>query len=479
MKKILNLDPKEVFYWFDEISKIPRESGNEKEISDFLVKFAKDRKLEFYQDEALNVIIKKTATEGYEKSKGVIIQGHIDMVCVKTDESTHDFKKDPINLVIDGDILKAKDTSLGGDDGIAIAYGLAILDSKTIKHPAIELLATTNEETGMDGAAALTASNLSGKILLNIDSEEEGIFLVSCAGGATLIVDFKLEKENSKNNGLKIQVSGLKGGHSGQEIFKQRGNAIKLLGRVLYEIKSKFAYNLVEIKGGTKHNVIPQKSEAIITSCHIDEIKDIVKKIEKEIQHEYLKEESDLKISILQIDEIQEEYTQEVTNKIVDFIMIVPDGVQYMSKDIENLVQTSLNNGVLEEKDGKLLLTIALRSSIKSSLYEFINKINALGTLMNVSIRKTNEYPAWEYEEDSKVRECAMGTYKELRGKDAVISAIHAGLECGLLKKILPNVDMISYGPNLYDVHSVNEKISIKSVKNVWEFTIKLLENLK
>lgn len=479
MNKNLNLNPQEVFYWFEEISKIPRESGNEKEISDFLVKFAKERNLEFYQDEAFNVIIKKAGTEGYENSKGIILQGHIDMVCVKEDDSNHDFTKDPIQLVLDGEFLRAKDTSLGADDGIAIAYGLAILDSNKIKHPPIELLATTNEETGMDGAAALKGDNISGEILLNIDSEVEGEFLVSCAGGANLFAEFDLSKEKNKDKGLKIEVLGLKSGHSGQEIIKQRGNAIKILGRILYEIKRKYVFKLAEIEGGTKHNVIPQKAKGVITSCHIDEIKEIVVDMSNKIKLEYFKEEPNLLIKISDIDNIEYEYSEITTNTIIDFLMIVPDGVQYMSKDIEGLVQTSLNNAVIREIDNKVSLNISIRSAMKSSLYEFINKIEALGRVLNVKILKTTEYPAWEFEKDSKVREIAIKTYRELNGKDPVISAVHAGLECGLLKEILPNADMISFGPDLYDVHSTGEKIRIKSVENVWNFTIKLLENLK
>lgn len=475
----LNLNPERVFYWFQEISKIPRESGNEKGISDFLVEFAKERGLENFQDEAYNVIIKKPGTTGYEKSKGVIIQGHIDMVCVKEEGSPHNFEKDPIELVVDGEFLKAKDTSLGADDGIAIAYGLAILEADNISHPPIDLLATTNEETGMDGAAALKSDHLSGEILLNIDSEVEGEFLVSCAGGANLFVNFHMEKEIVKDKALEIEVLGLKSGHSGMEIIKQRGNAIKILGRVLSELKRKYVYRLADIKGGTKHNVIPQKAKAIITSCHIEEIKEIIKEMEEKIKAEYAKEEPNLKINIAHVENLKEEFTEETGDKVIDFLMIVPDGVQYMSKDIEGLVQTSLNNAVIEVLDNSISLNISIRSSMKSSLYEIIGKIESLGKILDAKVEKTNEYPAWEFERESKVRDIAVKVYKDLTGEEPKINAIHAGLECGLLKEILPDVDMISFGPNLHDVHSTGERVEIKSVENVWNFLVKLLENLK
>lgn len=471
------LKPKEVFKWFEQIDSIPRESGNEKQVSDFLVSFAKNRNLEVYQDNALNVIIKKPGTKGYEKSPAVIIQGHMDMVCEKTEDSKHDFKYDPIKLIVEGDILRADNTTLGGDDGIAVAYGLALLDSKDIPHPPLEILITTTEETGMNGAASVTNEYLSGKTLINIDSEEEGIFLVSCAGGLNTMTEFEIKKESSNGSALRINVSGLKGGHSGIEINKQRANAIKILGRILYEIKKEC--NITNINGGSKHNAISKNAEATIVSKDTDKIKKAAEELYKNIKEEYRIEDPDIKISFEKIETPKDMFTKELTNDIIDFMITVPDGVQYVSKDIEGLVQTSLNIGILEEKDGKVIFTISIRSSLKSSLYEIVSKIDVIGERSNAKVKRISEYPAWEYDPTSKVREIAKNTYKSLTGKDAKINAIHAGLECGLLKRALPDVDMISFGPNIYDAHTPKEHMSISSVERTWEFMKKLLENIK
>lgn len=471
------LKPKEVFKWFEQIDSIPRESGNEKQVSDFLVSFAKNRNLEVYQDNALNVIIKKPGTKGYEKSPAVIIQGHMDMVCEKAEDSKHDFKYDPIKLIVEGDILRADNTTLGGDDGIAVAYGLALLDSKDIPHPPLEILITTTEETGMNGAASVTDEYLSGKTLINIDSEEEGIFLVSCAGGLNTMTEFEIKKESSNGSALRINVSGLKGGHSGIEINKQRANAIKILGRILYEIKKEC--NITNINGGSKHNAISKNAETTIVSKDTDKIKKAAEELYKNIKEEYRIEDPDIKISFEKIETPKDMFTKELTNDIIDFMITVPDGVQYVSKDIEGLVQTSLNIGILEEKDGKVIFTISIRSSLKSSLYEIASKIDVIGERSNAKVKRISEYPAWEYDPTSKVREIAKNTYKSLTGKDAKINAIHAGLECGLLKRALQDVDMISFGPNIYDAHTPKEHMSISSVERTWEFMKKLLENIK
>ncbi len=478
MSNLQNIEPKKVFNWFYELNQIPRCSGDEKRASDFLVNFAKERNLEVYQDEAYNVIIKKQASKGYENSDPVIIQGHMDMVCIKGESSNHDFTKDPIEIIVQDDIMRANNTTLGGDDGIAVAYGLAILDSDDLKHPLIELLVTTSEETGMDGVHALTNEHLSGKILLNIDSEEEGVFLVSCAGGANIITTFKLEKENKSGNGLEIKISGLKGGHSGMEIIKQRANAIKLLGRILDECNKNSNIRLSKISGGTKHNAIPSDAIAVISTEDVDNAKKIIDNLTIDFKEEYRVEDSGLNIEVNKV-KVEDVYTEKLTNDLINYIMMVPDGVQYMSKDIEGLVQTSLNNAILEEKDDYIQITTSVRSASSSSLREILNRLMVIAKRTNANAEEKNAYPAWQFDNDSKIREKAVKVYEDLFSKEPEVSAIHAGLECGLLKEILPNTDMLSFGPNLYDVHTEKEHLSISSVQRVWNFLVKLLEELK
>ena len=475
---IKNIESKEVFKWFEEISKIPRESGHEKEISDFLVQFAKERNFEVHRDSVNNVIIKKCGTAGYENKNAVIIQGHMDMVCEKTKDSKHDFRKDAIELIVEGDILRANKTTLGADDGIAIAMGLALLDSKNIPHPPIEFLVTTSEETGMDGALAITGEHLNGKTLINIDSEEEGILLVSCAGGLNTLTEFEIKRENIKKDFecLKIEISGFKGGHSGIEIHKQRANAIKILGRLLYAVKKDIC--LAFIEGGAKHNAIAKNSEAIITTKNAEKTKNILEELSKKIKNEYKTEDAQMQIKIEKIENIKECITKEISDNIIDFMNLAPNGVLYMSREISGLVQTSANNGVLKEENGKLIFTISIRSSLESSTEEIASIVEIASKRTNSKFEKVNWYPAWEFDKNSKVKDIALLVYKKITGKDAKIEAIHAGLECGILKRVLPEVDMISIGPNLYDVHTPAEHLSISSVDRTWKFLKELIINL-
>ena len=480
MNPLQNTEPKEVFKWFYEISQVPRGSGNERAISDFLVKFAKDRNLEVHQDKAMNVIIKKPGTAGYEKSPTVIIQGHMDMVCEKDASSNHDFLKDPIKFVVKGEMLYADKTTLGGDDGIAVAYALTVLDSKDIPHPPLEVLITTEEETGMGGAMALTDEHLQGTRLLNIDSEEEGVFLVSCAGGANIHVFFDIKKETAKGKFLKITVGGLLGGHSGIEINKQRANSIKLLGRILYNIKQNEKINVVEISGGSKHNAIAKDAYAIIAVENTGAVLKIVEKLASDLKNEYRAVDKLLTVTANETQNPSGQmFTKELSLNLIDFMASIPNGVQYMSMEIPGLVQTSLNNGVLEEIDGKIKLTTSVRSSVKSALDEIVDILRIQAERCGAEFKKVSEYPAWEYSPNSPVRDAAVNVYKKLNNKEPVITAIHAGLECGLLKKTLPNIDAVSFGPNLYDVHTPNEHMDIASVERVWKFLLAYLAELK
>lgn len=474
------IQPKEVFRWFAEISAIPRGSGNEKAISDFLVRFARERSLEVYQDDALNVIIKKPGTAGYEKSPTIILQGHMDMVCEKTADSPHDFLKDPITLIVEGDNLHADRTTLGGDDGIAVAYALAILDSHTLAHPPLEVLITTNEEVGMDGARFLKAEHLQGRLLFNVDSEEEGVFLVSCAGGANTHIDFKIETEPLNGTLLSVTVDGLLGGHSGMEIIKQRANAIKLLGRTLAAVKAEQPVHLVSIEGGSKHNAIANKAHAVISVADAVRAQKTVAQLTAAIQAEYRVADKGIRITVDSVTAAPPVmYTGTLSRNIIDFMMTVPDGVQYMSMDIPGLVQTSLNNGILAANGATLSFTISVRSSVKSSLDEVVQVLQLCAERTGGVFSKNSEYPAWEYAPQSRARDVAVQTYKELTGKEPVVSAVHAGLECGLIKKTIPDMDAVSFGPNLYDVHTPNEHLSISSAERMWKFIVKLLENMR
>lgn len=479
----MNIDtiqPKEVFHWFAEISAVPRGSHNEKGISDFLVRFAKERSLEVYQDEALNIIIKKPGTAGYEKAPTVILQGHMDMVCEKTADSNHDFLKDPIKLIVDGDTLHADRTTLGGDDGIAVAYALAILDSKSLAHPPLEVLLTTTEEVGMDGARALKGDHLQGRILFNIDSEEEGVFLVSCAGGANVHVDFKIETEPLTGKALSIKIDGLLGGHSGMEIIKQRANAIKLLGRILSAVKAEQPVHIVSISGGSKHNAIAKEAQAIITVEDAARAQAAIAQLAEAIKAEYRVADKDIRIAAEAATALPKMmYNGTVSRGIIDFMTMAPDGVQYMSMDIPGLVQTSLNNGILAVAGETLKFTISVRSSVKSELDEIVQVLRLCAERTGGVFNKVSEYPAWEYSPQSHAREVAVKTYKELTGKEPTVSAIHAGLECGLIKKTIPGIDAVSFGPNLYDVHTPNEHLSISSAERMWKFIVKLLENMR
>ena len=480
MAVLENLEPKKVFKFFEDMTKIPHGSGNEKAISDFLVSFAKERNLEVMQDSELNVIIKKNATTGYENLSPVIIQGHMDMVCEKNKDVNHDFENDALELRIKEDYIYANGTTLGADNGIAIAFGLALLDSNDIPHPALELLVTTGEETGMYGAIAIDPTKLKGKVLLNIDSEEEGVFLVSCAGGATNNAHITNQWENTKNPALKLEIKGLKGGHSGMEINKQRGNANKLMGRLLYSISKEIEFNIAHISGGAKNNAIPRESEVILTTDtkNLDKIKTIANNTMNTFKEELIVQDPDIKLEITDV-KVEKQLKCDTTNNIVNFLNLMPNGVQTMSKNIEGLVESSLNLGVIVFAEDKVTFISAVRSSVKTLKTEILDRIETLSQLVGAQVVNDSDYPEWQYEANSKIRDLCVKTYIEINGHEPKIDAIHAGLECGLLKEKMSDVDMISFGPNLYDVHTPDEHMSITSVQNIWEFIKILLKNMK
>lgn len=479
MQDLYSIEPKEVLKWFLELEKIPRESGNEKAVSDYLMNFAKERGFDAFQDRENNVIIHKPGTSGYENSDAVIIQGHMDMVCEKAPDSLHNFLTDPIEVYVDGDLLRAKGTTLGADDGVAVAIAMAVLDSKDLPHPPIEVLITTSEETGMGGAMAVTGEHLSGKTLLNIDSEVEGEFLVSCAGGGNVITAFDIERESFQGHALSVKISGYKGGHSGIEIIKQRGNAIKHLGRLLYALDREEGMNIVSISGGAKHNAIALKAEAVIAVSNLEKSEEILNRVADELIAELQVSDPEAKIEIKKVENNAPMFTYKVSSNLAKALFLLPHGVQERSLNIHGLVQTSVNIGILVEKEGKIEVTNCVRGSVRSSMHDLMDRIMLIAEICGGHAWVKNEYPAWQYEVNSKVREKAVKVWKELTGEDAKINAIHAGLECGLLKGVLPDCDMISYGPNLDAVHTFHESMSISSLAKIWDFTKALLKELR
>jgi dipeptidase D len=481
--KYFNLPKSPVFRYFEEIAKIPRCSGHEKAISDYLVNFAKSKNLKVERDNALNVLIIKPAFPGYEGAPTTILQGHMDMVCDKNKSSQHDFVKDPIEFRIEEDMLYAKDTTLGADDGIAIAYALSILESNSIPHPPLRVLMTTGEEIGLRGVSALNPSFLKGDFLINLDCEKEGILFTSCAGGVRTRHYIPATWENIEEDCISylINIKGLKGGHSGIDINKNRGNSNKIMGRFLSDLINKIDYHLVRINGGSKRNAIPRETESIVLINPSDK-----ERLEEKVSiwNKILKNElkySDPRFALKA--EIIENSTTKVLkkdtiNKLVNLLLVIPNGVQTMSSEFKGLVESSTNLGLVNTSEANILCESAIRSNVKSLKYYILKKLKTIASMLDINVESDLDYPEWEYQPDSKLREICKNVYKKMYQREPKIAAIHAGLECGFFKEKNENLDIISVGPDMYDVHSPNEHISISSIERNWEYLLRILKEI-
>lgn len=480
MAVLHELEPKRVFYYFEEICKIPHGSHNTKAISDYCVNFAKERNLAVIQDEANNVIIRKPGTEGYEDSETLILQGHLDMVCEKTPDSSHDFARDGLELQIQEGYVTAKDTTLGGDDGIAVAMMLAVLDSDEIIHPPIEALFTSDEEVGMGGAGALNMDSLSGKMLINIDSEEEGILTAGCAGGFRFDTTIPVSYENAEGEVLSIVISGLTGGHSGCEIHKQRGNAHVLMGRLLNHLRRQTPLGLSEIAGGKGDNVIAVKSQAKIVLSPKDKAAcmDAVRKMEQIWKDEFGGDEPGLSVEVTE-GKAKRAITKEDTNRVISYLSTMPNGVICYERQVEGQVETSLNAGIIQTSEHEVVISHLVRSSIESKKEELKERLFALAALSGGRGEARDEYPAWNYRRESKLRDLMVKVYQEMYGENPQVMTIHAGLECGLFVGKKPELDCVSFGPEILDVHSVNERMKIESVERSYQYLLKVLKEAK
>lgn len=480
MRVLENLEPNRVFYYFEEIANIPHGSRDTKRISDYLVDFGHRYHLETYQDEMNNVILIKEATAGYENAEPIIIQGHMDMVCEKEADSDINFETDPLSLYIDGDFVKAEKTTLGGDDGIAVAYALAILESDTISHPRLEVVITVDEEIGMLGAFEMDLSKLKGRRMLNIDSDDEGHFLTGCAGGMSVISNIPVRREAISGLGLEVCITGLEGGHSGAEIDKERGNANILMGRLFASLKEEMPFSIVHFAGGTKDNAIPRESKALLVIDEGD--KEIAKNAIEEVCKQLQKEHSvtDPNVTI-QTNFITEEKSYQALDassvmKIIFFLRETPDGMLHMSKSIKGLVETSLNLGILELQEDALHMVTSIRSSVSTRKEDLKNRLTMLIEFLGGEVNIEGDYPAWEYNSISPLRDEIEAVYTDMFGEKPIFEAIHAGLECGIFYEKLSGLDCVSFGPNNFDIHTPKERLSISSTKRVWDFIIKFLE---
>ncbi len=482
MRVFENLEPKEVFHYFEDICGIPHGSGNTQQISDYCADFAKLHNLKYRQEENGNIIIWKDAAPGYENADTVILQGHMDMVAVKEADCDVDLEKDGLRIAIDDGWVYAKGTSLGGDDGIAIAYALAILAADDIPHPALEAVFTVGEEIGLIGAAALDAGDLKGKILMNMDSEDDGIFLISCAGGATVECCIPAPEETLAGAVYEWKLDGLKGGHSGMEIQKGRVNANVAFGRYLMEVGENIEIHAGAMQGGEKDNAIAKICQAVIVvpEDQAAEFEAETSRFEDILKREYAQTEPELKLTVTRRPEKEVSVlTADALKKLTALLVHLPAGVQKMMADMPDKVQTSLNMGILKLSGKEASMTYSVRSSVKSEKEWLMKQMTDLTEMMGGYCRISGVYPAWEYVPDSRIRTLMAETYEELTGKKPVLEAIHAGVECGILCEKIPGLDCISYGPQMQDIHTTRERLNISSVKRNWELTLEVLKKLK
>ncbi|MDO5155872.1 MAG: aminoacyl-histidine dipeptidase [Eubacteriales bacterium] len=480
MAVLSELEPKRVFHYFEEISNIPRGSYHENAISDYLVSFAKERQLEVYQDSLYNVIMFVPASKGYEQEEPVILQGHMDMVCEKTKDASIDMEKEGLTLCVDDQYVFAKDTTLGGDDGIAVAYMLAIAENEEIAHPPLELVITVCEEVGMEGASGIDLSMLKGKRMLNLDSEEEGVFLSSCAGGISLHSKLPVSYEEvSDLCWYTISISGLLGGHSGCEIHKERANANQLLGRLLFEINKNMKVYICAMDGGKKDNAIPLEANVKLGIDPSDYklLEHTIEQVQQIFKTEYSQSDPGIVITSEECENANAfVLKQRDMEHVIHLLMTLPNGVCGMSMSMPGLVETSLNLGVMKLCDEYLFLQHSIRSSVTSKKYFVANQVECLVRSFGGTVERKGDYPAWEYKEESVVRPRVIALYEKMYGKKPTVEGIHAGLECGLLAGKIADLDCVAMGPDILDIHTTAERLDIASTKRVYEF---LLEYLK
>lgn len=469
------LEPQSVFRFFEELSAIPHGSGNTGAISDWCVAFARERGLEVHQDELHNVIIIKEATPGHEAAEPLILQGHLDMVCEKTADCAKDMSREGLDLMVDDDTVYAKGTTLGGDDGIAVAIALALLDDDSLVHPRLEAVFTTEEEVGMDGVRGLDVSPLKGRTLLNLDSEAEGVFTVSCAGGSRAACVLPVTRAPYDGACLRVAVSGLTGGHSGSEINKGRANADMLLGRLLEAAAAAGELRLVHAQGGLKDNAIPVAAEAVIAVADAGAARAAMEQLGEALKREYHVTEPGLTVVITDAAAEEVPMDQASTDRALCLLSCAPNGIQAMSMDLPGLVQTSLNLGILQTETASMTATFCVRSSVSSQKEMLHSRLKRLAEQLGGELRVTGDYPAWEYRADSPLREKMVELFREQYGKEPQVEAIHAGLECGILAGKLPGLDCVSIGPDLTEIHTPRERMHIASVQRVWRFVTELV----
>ena len=482
MAVLENCEPKRVFHYFEEICKIPHGSGNTRQISDYLVQFAKNHDLKYIQDEMNNVVIYKPGTAGYENAPTVIVQGHMDMVCEKRPDVDHDFIKDGLNLSVEGDYVSANGTTLGGDDGIAVAYGLALLESDTIAHPPLEVFITVDEEIGLLGAVGFDCSVLKGRRFINLDSEAEGSLWISCAGGLSGISHIPVTRLEAKGEKLTVKISGLMGGHSGAEIDKNRANANSLLGKFFHGLDAKAGYELISVQGGQKDNAITRESiaELLTVKENVEAVKEYAASMQTAWREEYTGTDEGITVTVTEEGEQDAKVLHPTSKeKVVFFLVNVPYGVQKMSGTIKGLVETSTNIGILKTSENEVLGSSSIRSSVETARDALSDKIEYLTEFLGGEYERQGVYPAWEYRKDSPLRDKMVEVYEEMYGQKPNVVAIHAGLECGLFYKKMEGLDCVSLGPDMKDIHTSEEVLSISSTERVWKYLVKVLGALK
>ena len=476
--KLAGLEPASVFGYFEQLCAIPHGSGNTKMISDYLVNFAKEHGIRYIQDELNNVLLFADGTCGYEDHAPVILQGHMDMVCEKDADCPIDMEREGLDITHDGEYIFANGTTLGGDDGVAVAFALALLADPTIAHPPIEVIITVDEEVGMEGATGVDLSMLKGRTMINLDCENEGVFTVSCAGGARGTITLPLQRRAVYGPCVKLTVEGLQGGHSGVEIHKNLGNANKIMGEFLSRVQKLMPLCITDITGGAKDNAIPRACQVTLVAMgsHIERINDVAAQLQEEVRATF--DEPEARIYGDDVDALGgNALSTQDSAKVIALLCSAPNGVQSWSQDIEGLVQTSLNLGVVRLGDA-LRMTFAVRSSVNQEKRELLAQLQELAKLFDAQYSEMGDYPAWEFKKDSHLRDTMVRVFERMYGKTPVVEAIHAGLECGILSDKLPGLDCVAIGPDMQDIHTSRERLHIASTRRSWEFLLEILKEL-